>query len=222
RSEEKLGRGHRETQVALANLGVNYRDNDQFEEAIVCLNEVYDNIKKMPVLGWSRRALRTTYAKSKQVDKFQEFAEPDVKDLRNQLPADSVQFGLAIGRIGNEYLVAGLPSKAEDLLHEAEEIFKEQKEKIWPYFVTTTALGRAILQSSKPTEDNEANNERLKTAESLLTRGYEGLVQRETTMPDPAKIYISRAINDLIEVYTLFNNEKEIKAWQKTKSERQN
>ena len=51
-------------------------------------------------------------------------------------------------------------------------------------------------------------------AEPLLLKGYEGMKQREKTMPPSGKKLLPEAIDRLIELYTATNRPEEAKRWQ--------
>lgn len=64
-------------------------------------------------------------------------------------------------------------------------------------------LGGALLDQKKYAD-----------AEPLLRKGYEGLKQREKTIPEQGKVRIPEAIDRLIEFFTATNKPDEAKKWQ--------
>ena len=51
-------------------------------------------------------------------------------------------------------------------------------------------------------------------AEPLLRKGYEGMKQREKTIPPQASTRLPEALDRLIEFYTATNKPDEVKKWQ--------
>jgi eukaryotic-like serine/threonine-protein kinase len=64
-------------------------------------------------------------------------------------------------------------------------------------------LGEALLGQKKYAD-----------AEPLLLAGYEGLKQREKTIPPPGKVRLPEALDRLIELYTATNRPDEVKKLQ--------
>jgi hypothetical protein len=59
--------------------------------------------------------------------------------------------------------------------------------------------------------------EKYKEAEMLLLKGYEGMKQREKTIPSQAKTRMAEALDRLIQLYTKTNKPDEVKKWQAEK-----
>ena len=74
--------------------------------------------------------------------------------------------------------------------------------EFWTTFNTQSMLGGALLGQKKYAD-----------AEPLLLKGYEGMKQREKTIPLPAGTRIPEALDRLIELYTATNKPDEAKKW---------
>ena len=55
---------------------------------------------------------------------------------------------------------------------------------------------------------------RFADAEPLLLAGYEGMKQREKTMPPQASTRVPESVDRLIELFTVTNKPDELKKWQ--------
>ncbi|HMO35518.1 MAG TPA: hypothetical protein PKA06_05700, partial [Gemmatales bacterium] len=75
-------------------------------------------------------------------------------------------------------------------VHASQSVKKNQPDT-WTTFNTHSLLGGALLGQKKYTE-----------AESLLLKGYEGMIQRDKTIPAIAKVRLAEALNRLIQLYT--------------------
>lgn len=73
----------------------------------------------------------------------------------------------------------------------------------WTKFNTQSLLGGALLGQQKHAE-----------AEPPLLAGYEGLTQREKSIPPQASARLPEAVERLIELYTATNKPDEVKWWQ--------
>jgi len=70
-------------------------------------------------------------------------------------------------------------------------------------FNTQSMLGGALLGQKKYTD-----------AEPLLLKGYEGMKQREKSIPPAAATRIAESLDRLIELYTATNKPEDVKKWQ--------
>ena len=61
RMEAKLGRQHPATQMAVANLGVNYNDVGRVKEAIPLLEEAHQSPQRFPEHRWVASSLIRAY-----------------------------------------------------------------------------------------------------------------------------------------------------------------
>jgi hypothetical protein len=91
---------------------------------------------------------------------------------------------------------------AEKLLHECLAIREKHEPEKWTTFVTQSMLGRSLLGQKKYAE-----------AEPLLVRGYEGMKQREKSIPPSSVKNIPEALDWLIEMSTAMNKQEEAKKW---------
>ena len=79
---------------------------------------------------------------------------------------------------------------------------EKQQPDAWNTFNTQPKLGGALLGQKKYAD-----------AEPLLLKGYEGMKQREKTIPTQAATRIPEALDRLIELYRATNKPDEAKKW---------
>ncbi len=104
---------------------------------------------------------------------------------------------------GRALLLLARPADAEPILREALTILARDRPDDWTTFNTQSMLGGALVG--------------LKTyadAEPLLLHGYEGLKQREKSIPPQATNRLHEALERLIELYTAANKPDDAKKWQ--------
>jgi hypothetical protein len=93
-------------------------------------------------------------------------------------------------------------AEAEPLLRDCLAGRQKQIPDSWQTFNTQSLLGGALLGQKKYAE-----------AEPLLLQGYEGMKQREKTIPLEGAIRVPEALDRLIDLYTATNKPDEVKKW---------
>ncbi len=93
-------------------------------------------------------------------------------------------------------------ARAEPLLRDCLAIREKTQPDAWTTFNTRSMLGGALLGQKKYAE-----------AEPLLLKGYEGMKQREKSIPPRANTRIPEALDRLIELYTAMNRPDAVKRW---------
>jgi serine/threonine protein kinase/tetratricopeptide (TPR) repeat protein len=221
--EKVLGRQHPQTQLTVANVGVNYLDARRPKEAIPLLEEAYRASKKHPSLSWVARPLQNAYARAGESGKLlvligEQLPEAGLRrriaeltdvlleqlpEARKTLPRDGPELPRLLANIGWGLLEQKKWAEAEPLLQECLTIREKTQPDAWNTFYTQSLLGGALLGQKK-----------YQGAEPLLLKGYEGMKEREKTIPPFAKKVLPEAIDRLIELYTATNKPDEAKKWQ--------
>jgi eukaryotic-like serine/threonine-protein kinase len=203
RSEAKLGRQHLETQRTVANLGVNYKDAGRLNEAISLLEEAHQTAKSFPPLRWVDGQLIDAYMKAGENAKLADLLQEQLAEVRKSLPKDSPQLAGMLAQIGLILQQQKKWTEAEPLLRECLAIREKTQPDTWSTFNTKSLLGGALLGQKKYDE-----------AEPLLRKGYEGMKEREKTIPPQAGTRLPEAIDRLIDFSTATNEPDEVKKWQ--------
>jgi eukaryotic-like serine/threonine-protein kinase len=129
--------------------------------------------------------------------------EETLKAIRTKLGPDHPNTLTSMNSLGDVYIRVGQPAKAEPLLRECL-AFREKKEPdAWRTFGTKSMLGAALLGQKKYSE-----------AEPLLLDGYQGMKQREASIPPPAKIRLIDALERLVRLYEATGNKDKAREWQ--------
>ena len=135
--------------------------------------------------------------------KIADLLQEQLPEARKTLPKDSPQLAGMLAQIGLSLLQQKKWTEAEPLLRESLAIREKTQPDDWPTFNTQSLLGGALLGQKKYAE-----------AEPLLLDGYEGMKQREKTIPPQAVTRIPEALDRLIELYTATNKPDDVKKWQ--------
>jgi tetratricopeptide (TPR) repeat protein len=203
RREAKLGRQHPDTQMTVAALGVNYRDAGRLKEAIPLLEEAYQGSKGFHTHRGYANALIDAYMKAGEYAKLAHLHQEQLAEARRTLPKDSPELASLFDQIALSLLQQKKWIEADPHLRESLAIREKKEPDDWQTFNTTSLLGGALLGQKKYAE-----------AEPLLRKGYDGMMEREKTIPPQAAIRIPEALERLIDFYTATNKPDEVKKWQ--------
>ena len=143
------------------------------------------------------------YTKAGENAKLADLLQEQLPEARKTLPKDSPQLAGMLAQIGLILLQQKKWTEAEPLLRESLAIREKKEPDDWYTFNTKSLLGGALLGQKKYAE-----------AEPLLLAGYEGMKQREKTIPPQGQIRLPEALDRLIELYTATNKPDEVKKWQ--------
>ena len=199
-SMKTLGPEHPSTLLALGNLGVKYKDAGRLADAIPLLEEAYRGSKKYPALRGNGGPLIDAYLKAGQTANAGKLVDELLADARKQLPKDSPQLAGLLAQQSLALLEGNAFAEAEPLLRECVAIREKTQPDAWTTFNTKSMLGGALLGQKKYAD-----------AEPLLLAGYEGLKQREKTIPLRGNTRIPEALDRLIEFYTTTKKPDEVK-----------
>jgi tetratricopeptide (TPR) repeat protein len=107
-----------------------------------------------------------------------------------------------LAKLGRAYLGLKQWPEAEAHLRECLALQEKNAPDAWPTFDAQSMLGASLVGQKKYTE-----------AEPLLLKGYEGLKQREKSIPRRGVPRVPEAIDRLIELYRETDNPDDAKKW---------
>ena len=201
--EAVLGRDHPDTLMTVANLGVNYKDAGRYKEAIPLLEEAHRAAQKYRELSWVGAPLLEAYTTAGEQSKTADLVRELLSEVRKTLPHESPQLAAQLASLGLLLLQTKAFTEAERLIRECLAIRAKKEPDDWRTFNTQSMLGGALLGQKKYPE-----------AEPLLLKGYEGMKQRQRSIPAEACTRIPEALDRLIDLYTATNKPEEVKKWQ--------
>jgi len=197
-----LGEDDPQTLEAGANLGVNYKVTSRLTEAIPLLERASRVLKEHPELDWVAGELIAAYEEVGEYDKAARLLLERVPTARENLPRDSPQLGGFLAFTGTSLLRMNKWAEAESVLRECLTIREKALPDNWATFNTRSQLGGALLGQKKYAE-----------AQPLLLTGYEGLKEREKTIPPPGKIRLPEALDRLIELSVATGKPEDARRW---------
>lgn len=216
--ERLLGRNHSDTQIEIANLGVNYKEAGRFEEGIALLEECLRLAKQPADVVFLKSKLLEAYSGAKRDKDFRRMADEDLATARRDPATDPLDLATLLMDNGRGYLKLDGFSEAVKLLREALTIREQHIPDDWRTFYTRSLLGYALLATARGELDDIVKSQSLAEAESLLVLGYTGMLERQKTVPPANAVQTHEAINYLIELYTLLDKPKELERYHQLRS----
>jgi WD40 repeat protein len=200
--EARYGREDAKTLSTVANLGVNFKDAGRLKEAIPLLEEAQQAVKKHPNLAWVIRPLLDAWMLAGENIKVANLLLEQLPMARKALPKDSPQLAGMLAQIGLGLSEEKKWGEAEPLLRECLAIREKTQPDVWSTFNTKSTLGGSLLGQKKYSD-----------AEPLLLKGYQGMKERDKTIPSQGRVRLSEAVDRLIELYSATNKPDEVKKW---------
>ncbi len=205
----KLGPDHPNTFTSMNNLARAYHDARKLDLALPLFEETlklqkaklgFDHPETLGCMGNLARA----YQDAGKPDLALPLSEETLKLRKAKMPDHPYTVG-AMAALGFLLIEKRLFTQAEPLLRECVAIREKTMPDDWRTFNARRLLGSALLGQKKYTE-----------AEPLLLKGFEGMKQREKSIPrsDGGEKRIPEALDALIELYTAMNKPEEVKKWQ--------
>lgn len=200
--QAKLGRAHPDTLHTAANLGKNYMDAGRIEDALPLLEEGHRFAAKYPNLRFATGNWLDCLIMAGMRERAQQVIDEQIGDTRKRHPSGSLPLASEMSSLATAALKLNDFAKAEQIAREAFAIRRQKEPESWTTFNTQSLLGGALLGQKKYAE-----------AEPLLLKGYEGMKQREKSIPRAGMTRIPEALDRLIELYTATNKPEEVKKW---------
>jgi serine/threonine protein kinase/tetratricopeptide (TPR) repeat protein len=207
---KNLGTEHPDTLQAIAYLGVCYRDVGRLEDSIRCLEEVLAAVRKLPgpipaMLAPLLRDMVLAYDRARQYAKSEPLYRQLLEQGRKQFGGDDPRTAGLMAEMALNLLRQKKHAEAETTLRDCLAIRARQLPEEWQTFSTRSMLGEALLGQKKYTE-----------AEPLLKDGYQGLKQRQGTIPVMVrKLRLTEALLRLVALYNATGSKDEAARWRK-------
>lgn len=206
----RLGPDHPDTLISMNNLAMAYQGAGKLALALPLLEETLK--LKIARLGLEHPNTLTTmanlgiaYCDAKQGGNAAATLKEFIAGTRKRSQPGDPRFAGLLASVSLELSKCGQHAVAEEMLRECLAIRDKTQPDVWTTFNTQSLLGGALLGQKKYAD-----------AEPLLLAGYEGLKQREKTIPPKDKICISEAIERLVQHYQATEKKDEAAKWRKT------
>ncbi|MGI8980216.1 MAG: tetratricopeptide repeat protein [Pirellulaceae bacterium] len=207
-TKAELSIDHPSTLQAMHNLAAAYDAAHELEKALLLFEETLE--RRMAKLGPEDSETLNTmgnlagvYVDQGRVADALPLFDEFVKGRRKLHSDEPLRFANYLAIVSLSLLKAGEYARAQDHLSECLAIREKVEPDIWTTFSTQSMLGAALLGQEKYTD-----------AEPLLLKGYDGMKQREGTIPPPARVRLAESLDRLIELYTATKKPDEVAKWQ--------
>ncbi len=201
----KLGPDHPDTLVTMYNFANASELAGKRDQALLLLKERLKLQKAKlgpdhPETLQSLDYLASAYHVTGKLDLATEL----LSEFRQVFPKDSPQLADRLAQVSLDVLQQKQWAEAEPLLRECLAIRQKSERDAWTTFHTQSLLGAALLGQKKYAD-----------AEPPLFQGYEGMKQREKTIPPLAKIRLTEALDRLVQLYEALEKKDEAAKWRK-------
>jgi eukaryotic-like serine/threonine-protein kinase len=197
---------HRDVLEVLNSLGLTYQEAGKPEQALSVYNVALPSAKKVGLANAITQEIIRNLGNVHGTLGTPAAAEPLLRELaefqKQKAGADSAPYAIELMFLGKNLSQQQKWSEAESLVRTALAIREKGQPDAWATFNTRSMLGGVVLGQKKYAE-----------AEPLLLKGYEGMKQREKTIPSAGAARIPEALDRLIELYTATNKPQEAKKW---------
>jgi tetratricopeptide (TPR) repeat protein len=202
------GETHPDVLTAASSLAELYYLNRKFEHTISLLEQAWPKALKQPDLPVAPLTaisvtLGPAYEQAGQFARAESLyreALETVRQRHKEVSSDSILLQVVLA---DNLLKQQRSAEAEPLLRECLKFREQNQPGNWSTFNTKSRLGGALLGQKKYAE-----------AEPLLLAGYEGMKQREETIPRMIrKVRLSEAIELLVQLYDQWGRKDKADEW---------
>jgi serine/threonine-protein kinase len=203
----KLGPDHPDTLESMNKLASAYKLAGQLDRALPLLEQTLAKRQEKqgpdhPDTLISMNNLALAYEETGQLDKAVLLYERTLAKRQAQLGPDRPDTLNSMNNLAGAYQKKGDFAKAERILR-ASLILRQQKQPdAWTTFHTQSQFGGSLVGQKQYAE-----------AEPLLLAGYEGMKQRQATIPAHAKKYLTESLDRLVQLYDAWGKPEQANEW---------
>ena len=204
----KRGPDHPDSLTSMNNLALGYLAAGKRDMALSLFEEILEFRKVKhgpdhPDTLVSMGNLATAYLECQQGTKAVPLFQEYFQQQRKRTKANDSGYATQLANTSHRLLNAGLFAIAEPFLYECLAIRETVQPVAWTTFETKSMLGGALLGQKK-----------YKEAEPLLLAGYEGMKQREESIPAPSRFRLPESLDRLIDLSMATDKPNDVKKWQ--------
>jgi tetratricopeptide (TPR) repeat protein len=201
-----LGPDHPHTLQSMNNLAYGYRAAGKLDLALPLYQEAAAGMEKRRFQNEGAGAivgnLIDCHERLKQLDQAEAWRRKWLAVVKERSGPDSLAYAGQLAALGLNLLGQKKSADAEAVLGECLALRQKKAANVWTTFNTQSMVGASLLGQKK-----------YKEAETLLKEGYEGMKQREKTIPPQGKVRLIEAAERLVELYDATDGKDEAKKW---------
>ena len=204
-----LGPEHPDTLASMNELAKAYQDVGQEDKALLLREQALPAAQRSlgpghPSVSVFMVHLAESYHIAGQWNKALPLFEQSLQMSRETFGVDQPQVANIAMLVARGFMRQGDYVAAEPLLRECLAIEQRREPERWTTFNTQSVLGESLLRQQQYTE-----------AEPLLVQGYEGMKQREASIPPQDKRLLVRALERLVTLYESLEKSEEAAKWRR-------
>jgi tetratricopeptide (TPR) repeat protein len=205
----KLGADHPHTLSSKLQLAVLYQAQGKHDRAEPLFREAVAGHRKVlgiahPETQASIYHLSECYEKTGQPAQAESLLRELADFWKQKAGADSPQYAGNLAMLGLNLLSQEKGTEAEGVLRTCLAIRQQKQADVWSTFNTQAQLGGALLLQKQ-----------YAAAEPLLLQGYEGMKQREASIPPPGRPRLTEALQRLVQLYDAWGQPDKAAQWRK-------
>jgi serine/threonine protein kinase/Tfp pilus assembly protein PilF len=205
--EETLGPNHPQTLVSISNLAMAYQAAGRLEKALPLLEQMLAKFKEKfgpdhPNTLTTLNNLALAYYDTGQFGTALPLFEQALAMRREKLGPNHPDTLRSLRDLGKAYQKNGDFAKAESVLRECLTHLQKEQPNAWTTFHTQLHLGVSLLAQKKHG-----------AAEPLLLAAYEGLKERQDTIPVQWKGLLAEASERLVQLYDAWGKPEQAARW---------
>ncbi len=179
--------------------GSAYSQLRQYDKAIADYNKALELDSKNAIVMSN---LADAYQASEKLDQAERLCRDMLELLQKKDGPKSAETAAAMAQLCQNLLLQQKYVAAEPILRECLAIREQKLPDDWLRYNAMSMLGGALLGQKKYAE-----------AESLLLQGYEGMKQREATIPQRGKVRLVQAAELLVRLYEATKQPEKARMW---------
>ncbi len=202
----KLGPDHPTTLLSTSGLAKSYRAAGKLDLALPRFEDAARGFERQ---GFEHRAAAAVvgdaaaaYEAAGRLDEAERWRRKGSAVVKKRAGATSAAYAAELAFLGANLLQQKKFADAEGVLRECLAVRERAQPDDWSTANARSQLGGALLGQKKFAD-----------AQPPLLAGYEGLSQREATIPPAARAQLPEAVDRLIELYTATNQTGDAKKW---------
>jgi tetratricopeptide (TPR) repeat protein len=204
----KLGPDHPDTLTSMNNLASAYQAAGKLDQALPLLQGAADGMEKHQFQHENANAVIANLIdcceRMQQFDDAERWRRKWAAVVQKRFGADSIPYAAELAMLGTMLLKREKWSAAEIAMRECLATREKLQPDAWTTFNTRAQLGGALLGQKNYDE-----------AEPLLLAGYQGMQERDATIPPPGKPRLTEALERLVQLYEAWEKPDQAATWRK-------
>ena len=213
-TRDRLGNSNPQTIATVRNLAAARQATGDLEGALPLFEEAAAAMEKsgfrLAFAGQYVHELIACHEQLEQFDRAEPWRRKWLAVVQDRDGDDSLPHAGALAALGLNLLRQEKWPEAENVVRDALAIREQREPDAWTTFNAQSMLGHALLGQKEYAD-----------AEPLLRSGYEGMIQRENTIPAQGRARLTEGLERLVQFYEATSKPEEAMKWRQELKELQ-